>query len=170
MNFRPVFSVILLASLFLNAPAGGRELSAPELNRAGMDALEKGNNETASEYFIGAIVLDPSNKYYCNNMAASLMRRGKYPEAEKFLFHAIKIDGNYTRALSNMAVTLFHLGRYRESYSYYLRSMSADRTYTESRFERGRVKSEIKKISKGKPEDRDLEKIIDYLGDGDKRR
>ncbi len=129
-----------------------------------MNYLERGDTKTASGYFIRAIVLDPSNKYYCNNMAASLMRRGDYAVAEKFLFHAIAIDSRYSRALSNMAVALFHTGRYRESYSYYIRSLNSDREYTESRFERGRVKVAIKKIFRNNPNDKDLKRVVKYLG------
>lgn len=133
-----------------------------------MACLENGDNESASLYFMRAIAVDPSNKYYFNNMAASLMRRGDYAGAEKFLLCAIEIDDSYTRALSNMAVTLFHLGRYLESYSYYIRSLRSDSGYTESRFEKGRVEAAIKKLSGDRPQDKNLKRILEYL-EGDNR-
>jgi len=125
--------------------------------------LNEGDPESASGYFIKAVIAEPSNKYYSNNMAASLMRRGDYHGAEKFLRHAIGLDAEYTRALSNMSITLFHLGRYRESYSYYIRSLQADRVYTKTRFEKGRVRAAIKKISDKNPDDYNIKRILDYL-------
>lgn len=161
--------VILMLCLSPGISEAETKRSAPELNKTGMYYLKKGDSETASEYFMHAIIIDPSNKYYCNNMAASLMRRGDYAGAEKFLFHAVKLDGNYTRALSNMSVALFHMGRYREAYSFYVRSLNSDRMYTEARFERGRVKAAIKKISHNKPEDENLKMLLEYLcADSDK--
>lgn len=155
----------MLFIILLSLPASaGEGLPAQEFNKTGMICLENGDNEAASFYFMRAISVDPSNKYYCNNMAVSLMRRGDYEGAEKFLFHAIEIDQGYTRALSNMAVTLFHLGRYLESYSYYIRSLNSDRGYTESRFEKGKVEAVIKKLSEDKPQDKNLKRILEYLG------
>jgi len=147
----------------LSSLAVERNPSAYEFNKEGLRCLEKGDTESASEFFIKAVIAEPSNKYYCNNMAASLMRRGDYSGAEKFLFHAISLDSSYTRALSNMSITLFHLGRYSESYTYYIRSLKTDRGYTKTRFEKGKVRAAIRKIADRKPDDGKLKSIVDYL-------
>lgn len=156
-----VFLFAVFVSLTaVEAAEGG---TAPELNKKGLYYLENGDPVSASGYFIRAISIDPSNKYYCNNMGASLMRRGDYAAAEKFLQHAIALDPYYARALSNMSVALFHLGRYRESYGYYLRSKKTDSGYTESRFERGRVEKVIRGLSRKSPGDSRLKKILEHL-------
>ncbi len=141
--------------------------SSSELNKSGLYYLEKGEPGKASVFFGKALALDPSNRHYCNNMGASLMRSGDYRGSIKYFEQAIEHDPGYARALSNMAVALFHLGRYSDSYMYYLRSMKADSEYTSGRFERGRVKNEIRKISHNRPDDGILKKILRYIDDTD---
>jgi len=163
MNFKIFFLIPVVLFISLNSQGAERNSVAYEFNKTGMYYLNKGDPESASRYFIKAVAAEPSNKYYSNNMAASLMRRGDYSGAEKFLIHAIELDAEYTRALSNMSITLFYLGRYSEAYKYYVRSLQTDSRYTKKRFEKRKVRATIRRISNKDPDNENLKRILEYL-------
>jgi Tfp pilus assembly protein PilF len=161
---RIVLVLIILISMSFTVPD---EKDATILNDRGLDELRNGKPALAAGLFLKAISIDPSRKYFYNNLASAYMRMGEYLKAELYLKKSIALDNNYARALSNMSVTLFHLGRYRESYSYYLQSLKADPEYTEKRFEKNRVVKFIKKFSGSRPEDKTLKRINEYLDSGE---
>jgi len=167
MNLSRAGVCILAIAIFAHAYGAAGEETPAKLNIAGLEELENGNPESAGEYFLKAIAGEPSNKFYYNNMAASLMRRGDYSDAEVYLKRAVELDSGYARALSNMSVALFNLGRYTESYAYYMRSMRADSRYTGERFEKGRVEVAVRKLLQKKPDDKTLQKILEYIESGD---
>lgn len=156
------FIPLLITSLVvLCQPAAAADSAA--LNQKGMNELHDNHPERAVEFFIRAIAAGPANKHYYNNLAAAYIRIGEYAKAEEQLKISIHIDGNYAKALSNMSLTLFRLGRYREAYTYYRLSKKADSEYTETRFDKKKVSSVIKKSSEEKPADGELKKIKEYI-------
>lgn len=152
--------------LFLSNVYGNTvsEVEAKKLNGAGLMELESGNPGKAFHFFNMALQHDPEKKHYYNNLAVSLMKMGVYDKAEKYLRKGIILDSNYTKALANMAVALFHQRRFSESYIYYLMSKNSDPVYAENRFKKEKVLLKLKDISLRNPEDKEVKRIINYVG------
>lgn len=158
-----IFTAILLPVLMLPPGYSKDNRTAAGLNSKGMHELEAGNNSAAADFFTRAIELDPSVKYYHNNLAAAYIRMKDYAAAEKHLLIALNMDPGYTRALSNMAVVMFRTGRYSDAYNYYMLAKKSDPSYAEKRFERRKVLARLKELSAENPGDRNLKRIILYI-------
>ncbi|MFW5860941.1 MAG: hypothetical protein ACOCWZ_01720 [Spirochaetota bacterium] len=133
------------------------------LNRHGHRLFVNGEYTKAKNYFEKAIRVDPTVKYYHNNLSAVYMNQGKYNRAYTQLKIAISLDRKYVKALSNMAITCFHLFKFSEAYTYYQKARAADETYTGKRFQKAKVIKQVERLYAENPDDKRLSSILEYL-------
>ena len=140
-------------------------LAARQHNQAGIELLAKRDFPGAVTRFQQAITLDPSVKFYYNNIAVACMNQGLYHQAAAHLERALSLDGHYPRALTNMAICRFHLSEYRGAYHYYRRAVAADRAYTGERFNLAKVIVGMEKLQRDNPDDEKLKVILRRVRD-----
>ncbi len=128
-----------------------------------MEYLEKKDYVQAYQSFEKAIYFNPSIKYYYNNIAVACMNLQKYEKALQYLTKAIEIDPLYARALSNKAICHFHLSQYQLAFAYYRKARYADRAYTDNRFTQPKIIREMEHIHKSRPDDSQLQEMIDRV-------
>ncbi len=136
---------------------------ADMLNAKGHSFFVNGEYQKAEEYFKRAINIDPTVKYFHNNLSVVYMNQGRYNSAYKQLKIAIALDDRYVKALSNMAITCFHLFKFHEAYTYYQNARSADASYTSDRFQKARVIAKVERLYEENPDEKRLGLILDYL-------
>jgi Flp pilus assembly protein TadD len=140
-------------------------LAARVHNKAGMELLANRDFPGAAARFQLAITLDPSVKFYHNNIAVACMNQGLYLQAAAHLERALSLDGHYARALTNMAISRFHLSEYRGAYHYYRKAVAADRAYTGERFNLAKVILGMEKLQRDNPDDEKLKVILRRVRD-----
>ncbi|MCX8123577.1 MAG: tetratricopeptide repeat protein [Spirochaetes bacterium] len=160
--FHYTFLITLLCVLSQGAIAQN-PLEAKRLNQLGLQLLECGNYQKASEYFNYAIQADPSNKLFYNNCAVAYMNMKEYRKAKDMLAIALVIDPHYVKALTNMAIVSFHLLQFAEAYSYYTKALVADSSYTKERFRIDKVIAGVKKVQSENPNNSDVKEILRQL-------
>lgn len=153
----PLTAMILFGQNQLNPS------EAQKYNVIGMEYLGKKDYVQAYQSFEKAINFNPSIKYYYNNLAVACMNLEKYEEALVHLTKAIEIDPLYARALSNKAICHFHLSQYRLAFAYYRKAQKADSAYTDNRFTQPKIIREMEQIRKSRPDDAQLQQIIDRV-------
>lgn len=136
---------------------------AQKYNLTGMEYLEKKEYVNAHLSFQKAVYFNPSVKFYHNNIAVACMNLKKYEEAIAHLQKAIAIDPSYAKALSNMAVCYFHLSQYRLAFTYYRKARNANSVYTDNRFTQSKIIREMEQVHKSRPQDTELQQIIEHV-------
>ncbi len=160
--FYIILAIIIACGNLLALPANVMQ-DAATLNKHGHRLFMNGEYAKAKNYFEKAIDVDPSVKYYHNNLSVVYMNQGKYNNAYNQLKIAIAIDRQYVKALANMAITCFHLFKFKEAYSYYQKARVADETYTGNRFQKAKVIKHVERLYAENPDDKRLSSILDYL-------
>lgn len=138
-------------------------LVAVQLNEVGFELIKDGKHAEAEKYILDAIKLDPSVKFYYNNLAVIYIHQKKYKEASQQLDIALSIDPNYVKALSNQSIVSFYRYRFKEAYSFYQQAQKADKAYADARFERTRVTAKVAELQQSDPDNQDLKAIMEYL-------
>lgn len=157
----PVFICFLFA--IMPVKVGHPSQDAGRLNAKGHRLFVNGEYRKAEEYFKKAIRIDPTIKYFHNNLSVVYMNQGKYNHAYEQLKIAIALDDQYVKALSNMAITCFYLFKFREAYTYYQKARTADASYTGNRFQKDRVIAKVERLYEENPEEKRLGFILEYL-------
>ncbi len=165
MGIRTLYIIVVLsiACGSLWALPANISKDAAALNKHGHRLFVNGEYAKAKNYFEKAIKVDPSVKYYHNNLSVVYMNQGKYNSAYNQLKIAIALDCQYVKALSNMAITCFHLFKFREAYTYYQKARAVDETYTGNRFQKAKVIKHVERLYAENPDDKRLSSILEYL-------
>jgi tetratricopeptide (TPR) repeat protein len=138
-------------------------ISDSKLNKIGLEKLKENKFHDAEQYFLHAILKNPSIKYYYNNLSVVYMNQERFNEAYRNLEIAIRIDPNYVKALSNMAITCFYMFNFIESYKYYLAARKVDRDSTIRRFDKEKAELKIRELHDKNPDNANLKRIMDRL-------
>lgn len=85
------------------------------INRRGIVLNKLGRHREATDSFIKASEMAPSNAHLFNNLGFSLYLENRLPEAEIALGRSIDIRPDFGKARMNLAVVLAKLGRYQEA-------------------------------------------------------
>ena len=83
---RTLFVLLLLLFLGLRAFA---EPTAAELNNLGGTAFKSGHYSEATPLFQKAVALDPGDRFYVANLAASLRKTNRFEDAQAVLTTAM---------------------------------------------------------------------------------
>jgi tetratricopeptide (TPR) repeat protein len=85
--------------------------TADELNSAGLDALDRGENDKAVELLRRATEKDPTHKWAWNNLGRALRVSGNLEDALKAFTHQIEINPFDEYSYANRGAALMLLGR-----------------------------------------------------------
>lgn len=94
-------------------------MNLDNLNKNGLDCIEKGEFEEAINYFDKALEKEPKNVEIINNKGYALKEAGHYEEALQHFEIALSIDPSYKIAMFNIANIYDKLGGYDKAIEFY---------------------------------------------------
>ncbi len=106
-------------------------------NAEGITALQKENYPLAAQHFQKAVVLNPAEGLYRNNLGRTLCLAGDYGRALGVLLDAQEIAPGDARIKANLADVFRRLGRPEEGIRYYREAIRLDPNFTEAHYELG---------------------------------
>jgi tetratricopeptide (TPR) repeat protein len=85
-------------------------LSAEEHNDLGVFFERAGNLGAATQHYVAATQLNPSNSYFCMNLGNALLKQQLLTEAAKAFSRAVELDPQNADAMNNLAYTYGEMG------------------------------------------------------------
>jgi tetratricopeptide (TPR) repeat protein len=112
---------------------------AYNVNMAGLEALDKGNLDSAATYFSKAMSLIPNYTDARNNMGVVHFRRGNIAQARMIWQSVIEEDPSYAIAYYNLGIIEFHGKNYNASIQKLQKAISINKKFVEGLIMLGRV-------------------------------
>ncbi|MGH9777955.1 MAG: tetratricopeptide repeat protein [Candidatus Acidiferrales bacterium] len=99
----------------LDVRAQAQEMNADDLNRAGYDALQKGDILLARDLLDLATQKEPQHKFAWNNLGMALLSMGRIEEAQAAFEKQVRINPRDEFAYNNLGRSLVARGRFDEA-------------------------------------------------------
>ena len=116
-------------------------------NRA-YDEGQKGNRETAIEYYTRAIELNPEYADAYNNRGIAYKNIKEYEKAIRDYNKAIELNPEYAMAYNNRGIAYYNLKEYEEAISDYNKAIELNPEYAAAYNNRGNVYDDLKEYEK----------------------
>jgi len=98
-------------------------------DRAGIQALEKGDYINSALLFRNALELDPQNELICYKFAEALLGSGQTQQAEEMLLKCLEMNPDYEKALTLSGDLALKHGDAEKAECYYQKTILANRKY-----------------------------------------
>jgi tetratricopeptide (TPR) repeat protein len=109
------------------------------VNMHGLDALERGDLDSAAKYFSKAQAMLPLYSDAQNNMGVVHFRRGNITQATMLWKSVIDKDPSYSIACYNLGIVAFEEKKYEESSAQFMKAVNLDKKFVEALIMLGRV-------------------------------
>jgi spore maturation protein CgeB len=103
------------------------------LHDLGIIAFQKGNFQTAAEYFIKALTIKPDYPVAQNNLGVAFYELGLRKEAKVCYETALALKPDYAEAHNNLGILFRNQGSGNEAMSYFQKAVELKSDYTEAR-------------------------------------